>query len=516
MVRVYRAIQSKKELGPIDLSSINRAKQLLEQNILKLPKKFLLSLEDFFKFIDSYIQGPKSKQSLKQQVFSAANIFLDPRDIPIAFRILKACNRGSGSCSDIQTLENKHFIQANCFQYGYQNPYYRTSQFEQDPKSFTHIELNSRAYTKKDQELVAFTNDILEHDFNYESVSEKRNFELRKNFFDTEYDFNEKFDLMTRPLNKLFETIFDANNPDNALLLRYLSINQDFPGQAKSFLDYFRWSMKTNVGAKLPTIIRQDSDLEIEAAFNVFKQIYPNIVSDMIASEIETQINVFPILNSMLDTLSVQMNKYQNSDSFKNLSFTKVIDLGNRIGVLSLGNNALLPISQDPEATMFDLDSIKRNNESDQFAFEHNLKFIPAYHNEKPRIKTPKYYSWYTLPKSYNRGFVLMSKSVVNSINDPKEFYAKHFKPYLVSPNSCDLAKNITASIAQASNPKDALGLNVVLFKEKPDNDGDDDFNGFFQGLPSDPGGRELPIPRSLLEKRSNQTKFDFAESLAV
>jgi hypothetical protein len=127
------------------------------------------------------------------------------------------------------------------------------------------------------------------------------------------------------------------------------------------------------------------------------------------------------------------------------------------------GDMVILPIDECDEANIDlikDLINIKQQDYSPIYINQDFNSF--NIYDEKP-------YS-YILDKTYLRGFMVLSRSILEKIQDPKSFYAL-YKDFVNLPNDTNNAQEIVRSIASIASPNESCAVNVFLFKSKFDGD---------------------------------------------
>ena len=146
----------------------------------------------------------------------------------------------------------------------------------------------------------------------------------------------------------------------------------------------------------------------------------------------------------------------------KEVSYFKVFDYGQDLKYIVNGDMVILPIDEcDEENIGFIKDLI-------------NIKhyYSPIYINQdfnSFNIYDVKPYS-NILDKTYLRGFMVLSRSILEKIQDPKSFYAL-YKDFVNLPNDTNKAQEIVRSIASIASPNESCAVNVFLFKSKFDGD---------------------------------------------
>lgn len=146
----------------------------------------------------------------------------------------------------------------------------------------------------------------------------------------------------------------------------------------------------------------------------------------------------------------------------KEVSYFKVFDYGQDLKYIVNGDMVILPIDECDEANIdFIKDLIKIKHDYSPIYINQDFNSFNIY-DEKP-------YS-FKLDKTYLRGFMVLSRSILEKIQDPKSFYAL-YKDFVNLPNTQESAQEIVKSISSIVSPKESCAANVFLFKSKFDGD---------------------------------------------
>ncbi|MEY3369699.1 MAG: hypothetical protein RLZZ361_369 [Cyanobacteriota bacterium] len=151
----------------------------------------------------------------------------------------------------------------------------------------------------------------------------------------------------------------------------------------------------------------------------------------------------------------------------KEVSYFKVFDYGQDLKYIVKGDMVILPIDECDEENIDlikDLINIKQQDYSPIYINQDFNSF--NIYDEKP-------YS-FKLDKTYLRGFMVLSRSILEKIQDPRSFYAL-YKDFVNLPNDTNNAQEIVRSIASIASPNESCAVNVFLFKSKFDGDDNGD-----------------------------------------
>jgi len=167
----------------------------------------------------------------------------------------------------------------------------------------------------------------------------------------------------------------------------------------------------------------------------------------------------------------------------KEVSYFKVFNEDQHLNCIVNGDFVILPIDECDEDNM---DFIKELLEIKQ-GYNTPVNINQDFNYFNIRDRNP--YS-YQLDKTYLRGFMVLSRSILKKIQDPKSFYAL-YKDFVTLPNTHESAQEIVKSISSIVSPKESCAVNVFLFKSKF---GGDDDHDCFTLAPNQPHAKKTDL----------------------